>query len=86
MDEKKRSICDICINVGIVLLLMYIILLFAGSTTYILAIRLILAVIATIAFAINFGIEIHSSKNWGHSVLLYSAGLFCIIFTVVQLI
>ena len=100
MDEKKRRICDICSTVGCVLLLMYIILtiveLFAGITTYILAIRLIFARIAAIrlifariaaiAFAINFGIDISSSNDLRLSGAMTASCLLCAVCAAIELI
>ena len=86
MDEKKRTICNICSIVGIVALLVYIILTVAGSTPYLLAIRLIFAGIAAIAYAIKLGVEISSEKSWGnYSVFLIEICLFNIVLTAMQL-
>ena len=85
MDEKKRSICNICSIVGIVALLEYIILMVAGSNAYLLAIRLIFAGIAAIAYAIKLGVEISSEESWGNSVFLIAICLFDIVLTAMQL-
>jgi len=85
MDEKKRSICNICSIVGIVALLVYIILTVAGSNPYLLAIKLIFAGIAAIAYAIKLGVEISSEETWGNSVILIALCLFDIVFTAMQL-
>ena len=85
MDEKKRSICIICCIVGIVALLVYCILTVAGSNPYLLAIRLIFAGIAAIAYAIKLGVEISSEETWGNSVFLIAICLFDIVLTAIQL-
>ncbi len=85
MDEKKRSICNICSIVGIVALLVYIILTVAGSNPYLLAIKLIFASIAAIAYAIELGVEISSEETWGNSVILIALCLFDIVLTAMQL-
>lgn len=85
MDENKRSICDICCIVGIVALLVYIILTVAGRNPYLLAIRLIFAGIAAIAFAIKLGVEISSEETWVNSVFWIALCLFDIVFTAMQL-
>lgn len=85
MDEKKRSICNICSIVGIVALLVYIILTVAGSNPYLLAIKLIFAGIAAIAYAIKLGVEISSEETWENSVILIALCLFDIVFTAMQL-
>lgn len=85
MDEKKRSICNICSIVGIVALLVYIILTVAGSNPYLLAIKLIYAGIAAIAYAIKLGVEISSEETWGNSVFLIALCLFDIVLTAMQL-
>lgn len=85
MDEKKQSICNICNIVGIVALLVYIILTVAGSNPYLLAIKLIFAGIATIAYAIKLGVEISSEETWGNSVFLIAICLFDIVLTAMQL-
>ena len=85
MDEKKRSICNICSIVGIVALLVYIILTVAGSNPYLLAIKLIYAGIAAIAYAIKLGVEISSEETWGNSVFLIAICLFDIVLTAIQL-
>lgn len=85
MDEKKRSICNICSIVGIVALLVYIILTVAGSNPYLLAIKLIFAGIAAIAYAIKLGVEISSEETWGNSVILIALCLFDIVLTAMQL-
>lgn len=85
MDEKKRSICNICSIVGIVALLVYIILTVAGSNPYLLVIKLIFASIAAIAYAIELGVEISSEETWGNSVILIALCLFDIVLTAMQL-
>ena len=85
MDEKKRSICNICSIVGIVALLVYIILTVAGSNPYLLAIKLMFAGIAAIAYAIKLGVEISSEETWGNSVFLIALCLFDIVLTAMQL-
>ncbi len=85
MDEKKRSICCICSIVGIVALLVYILLTVAGSNAYLLAIRLIFAGIAAIAYAIKLGVELSSEESWGNSVFLIAICLFDIVLTAIQL-
>ena len=85
MDEKKRSICNNCSIVGIVALLVYIILTVAGSNPYLLAIKLIFASIAAIAYAIELGVEISSEETWGNSVILIALCLFDIVLTAMQL-
>ena len=85
MDEKKQSICNICSIVGIVALLVYIILTVAGSNPYLLAIKLIFASIAAIAYAIELGVEISSEETWGNSVILIALCLFDIVLTAMQL-
>ena len=85
MDEKKRSICNICSIVGIVALLVYIILTVAGSNPYLLAIRLIFASIAAIAYAIKLGVEISSEETWGTSLFLIVICLSDIVLTAMQL-
>ena len=85
MDEKKRSICNICSIVGIVALLVYIILTVAGSNPYLLAIKLMFAGIAAIAYAIKLGVEISSEETWGNSVFLIAICLFDIVLTAIQL-
>ena len=85
MDEKKRSICNICSIVGIVALLVYIILTVAGSNPYLLAIKLIDAGMAAIAYAIKLGVEISSEETWGNSVFLIALCLFDIVLTAMQL-
>ena len=85
MDEKKRSILNICNIVGIVALLVYIILTVAGSNPYLLAIKLIFAGIAAIAYAIKLDVEISSEETWGKSVFLIAICLFDIVLTAMQL-
>ena len=85
MDEKKRSICNICSIVGIVALLVFIILTVTGSNPYLLAIKLIFAGIAAIAYAITLGIEISSEETWGISVLVIAICLFDIVLAAMQL-
>ena len=85
MDENQRSICNICSIVGIVALLVYIILTVAGSNPYLLAIRLIFAGIAAIAYAIKLGVEISSEGTWVTSVLWIAICLFDIVLTAKQL-
>ena len=85
MDETKRSICNICNIVAIVALLVYLILTFAGSSPYLLAIRLIFVGIAAIAYAIKLGVEISSEETWGISVFLIAICLFDIVLTAMQL-
>lgn len=85
MDEKKRNICIVCDIVGFVALLVYGILTVAGSTTYLLAIRLIFAGIAAIAYAIKLGVEISSEESWENSVFLIAMCLFYILITARQL-
>ena len=85
MDEKKRSICNICSIVGNVSLLVYLILTVVGSTPYLLAIRLIFAGIAAVAYAIKLGVEISSEETWGNSVILIALCLFDIVLTAMQL-
>ncbi len=85
MDEKKRSICKICHIVGNVALLVYIILKVAGSNPNLLAIKLLFAGIAAIAYAITLGIEISSEETWGISVLVIAICLFDIVLAAMQL-
>ena len=83
MDEKKRSICNICFCVGIVASVVYIILAVTGSSLYF---RLIFAGIATIAYIIKFCVEFSSKESCKDSVFLIVACLIYIVFTVLQLI
>ncbi len=85
MDEKKRSFCIICSIVGSVALLGFCILTIAGSTPYLLVIRLIFAGIAAIAYTIKLGVEISSEESWGISVFLIAICLFDIVLTAIQL-
>lgn len=85
MDEKKRSILNICNIVGIVALLVYIILTVAGRTNFLLITRLIFAGIATIAWAIKLGIEIASEKPLVISIFFIANCLFDIVLTAIQL-
>lgn len=85
MDEKKYSICSICNIVGDVALLVTLILTVAGSTPYLLAIKLLYFVIAAIAFAIRLDVEISSEKNCIISVLVIAGCLFNIALTAMQL-
>ena len=87
MDEKKRSICKICHIVGNVALLVYIILKVAGSNPNLLAIKLLFASIAAIAYAITLGVEISSEETCGGLTALVIAGcLFNIVLTAIQLV
>lgn len=85
MDEKKRSLYNICNIVGIVAFLVYIILTVAGSNPYLLVIRLIFVSIAAIAYAIKLGVEISSEKNWGSSVFFLAICLSDIVLIAIQL-
>ena len=85
MDEKKRSICNICSIVGNVSLLVYLILTVVGSTPYLLAIRLIFAGIAAVAYAIKLGVEISREETWGNSAFMITICLVDIVVTAVQL-
>ena len=89
MDEKKYSICSICKIVGDVALdvalSVSLILAVAGSTPYLLAIKLLYFVIAAIAFAIILGIEISSEETWGLPALVIAGCLFNIALTAMQL-
>ena len=85
MDEKKRSILNICNIVGIVALLVYIILTVAGRTNCLLITRLIFAGIATIACAIKLGVEIASEKPLVISIFFIANCLFDIVLTAIQL-
>lgn len=85
MDEKKRIIWDFCRFVGFVALVVYTVLIFVGSSPYLLVIRLILAGIAAIAFAIMLVVGILSKQYCTHPVLWFAVCLLNIVLTAMQL-
>ena len=84
MDEKKKqNIYSICGIVATVALLGYIALTVAGSSAYLLAIRLIFTGIAAIAIAIRLVVEISSKDSWINSVVLIAICLYEIVVTAI---
>lgn len=86
MNEKLSNLRTACSIAGIVALLIYIVLTIAGSGNVFLAVRVITATIALIAYAIKCGAEIVSDEKFGNSIFLMSICVLDIVLSAVQMI
>lgn len=86
MSEKERRFCSICNIVGGVAILVHLILTFLQGIPHLFVIRLIFACIATVAFAIKFGIELLRAEKYGYSLFLFVISLLNIVVSAMELL
>lgn len=88
MSEKKKTLRCICLTIGLVSLVVYLIffvLSLVEKNDCICTMRIIVAGIATIAYTITLGVEISDDSVSVSSILLIAICLYQILITAMQL-
>ncbi len=86
MDEKKRNTRNLCSIIGMVALLIYIIITVVGSNEYLFVLRVLLAGIAALSYAIRLVIEISCNEEIGNTIILICVCLLDILISAMQLV
>ena len=86
MDERLKTLRNICSWAGIVSLFIYMVLTILGNGDVLKVVSIIVAAIGLIAFAIKCGVEVASEENFGGSIFLMSICLIDIVLNGIQII
>ena len=86
MNEKLKTLRNICGWVGLVSLFIYMFLTIVGSGDVFKVVSIITAAIGLIAFAIKCGTEVASEENCGMSIFLMSICFIDIVLNGIQII
>ena len=86
MNEKLKTLQNICGWAGFVSLFTYMVLTIVGSSNVFNVVSIITAAIGLIAFAIKCGVEVASEENSGMSIFLMSICFIDIVLNGIQII